>query len=109
MKIWIPTFSYHSGASIYIKRLSSLLLQLGHDVEVSTYSRFHQFFPYFPDRKDPYLVTVAARVKNPADVWTVRDEIVKEFANLRQLPISPRRLAEIKGNLSPIGEAGVMG
>ncbi len=58
-----------------------------------------QFFPYFPDRKDPYLVTVAARVKDPADAWLVRDEILKTFASLRTEPVSGQRLEEIKANL----------
>ncbi|NIR51566.1 insulinase family protein, partial [candidate division KSB1 bacterium] len=31
-----------------------------------------QLWPYFPDRIDPYLLTVAARVKNIEDVWYVR-------------------------------------
>ena len=52
-----------------------------------------QFFPHFPDKKDPYLLTVFARVKNIADIWYVRDEILKTFASLRTEPISSKRLA----------------
>lgn len=58
-----------------------------------------QLFPYFPDRADPYLVTVAARVKNAEDVWYVRDEILKTFARLRLESVSTKRLENIKGNL----------
>lgn len=58
-----------------------------------------QFFPYFPDRQDPYLLTVAARVKNIADIWYVRDEILKTFASLRSETISSKRLADSKSNL----------
>ncbi|MFQ5603650.1 MAG: M16 family metallopeptidase [bacterium] len=58
-----------------------------------------QFFPYFPDHFDPYLLTVFARVKNIADIWYVRDEILKEFAKWRTEPVSAKKLAEIKGNL----------
>ncbi len=58
-----------------------------------------QFFPYFPDRKDPYLLTVAARVKNPDDIWYVRDEILKTFAEMRLEEVPSGRLADIKNNL----------
>ncbi|RMF64240.1 MAG: insulinase family protein, partial [Calditrichaeota bacterium] len=58
-----------------------------------------QLWPYFPDRKDPYLLTVAARVKNIKDIWYVRDEILKTFAQLRTDPVSGKRLADIKSNL----------
>ncbi len=58
-----------------------------------------QLWPFFPDRRDPYLVTVAARVKDPADLAYVRDEILKTFADARTQKIAPERLAAIKGNL----------
>ncbi len=58
-----------------------------------------QLWAYFPDRVDPYLLTVAARVKDLNDVWYVRDEILKAFAQLRTEPVSAQRLAEIKSNL----------
>ncbi|MEE9169832.1 MAG: pitrilysin family protein [bacterium] len=58
-----------------------------------------QLWPYFPDHIDPYLVTVAARVKDIKDVWYVRDEILKTFAKLRTETVSAKRLADIKGNL----------
>lgn len=58
-----------------------------------------QLWSYFPDRMDPYLVTVAARVKDIQDVWYVRDEILKTFAKLRTETVSTKRLAEIKSNL----------
>ncbi len=66
-----------------------------------------QFFPYFPDRKDPYLVTIAARVKDPSEVWSVRDEILKTFADLRSEPVSGQRLDEIKANLRYSFAAGL--
>ncbi len=58
-----------------------------------------RIFPYFPDRKDPYLLTVAARVKNPDDIWYVRDEMLQTFADLRTDPVSRKRVADIKSNL----------
>ena len=54
---------------------------------------------YFPDRIDPYLVTVYARLKSAEDIWYVRDEILKTFAALRTDPVSASRLKEIQSNL----------
>lgn len=58
-----------------------------------------QLFSYFPDRTDPYLLSVAARAKNPDDIWYVRDEILNAFAKLRTERVSAQRLADIKANL----------
>ncbi|MFQ5825193.1 MAG: M16 family metallopeptidase [bacterium] len=58
-----------------------------------------QLWSYFPDRIDPYLLTVAARVKDINDVWYVRDEILKTFAKLRTETVSTKKLNEIKNNL----------
>ena len=58
-----------------------------------------QLWPYFPDRSDPYLLTVAARVKDVKDIWYVRDEILKTFAGLRNESVSVKRLQDIKGNM----------
>jgi zinc protease len=54
---------------------------------------------YFPDRIDPYLVTVYARLKKAEDIWYVRDEILKTFAGLREEPVSAARLRDIQSNL----------
>ena len=53
----------------------------------------------FPARIDPYLLTVAARVKDLNDVWYVRDEILKTFAKLRTEIVSAKKLDDIKNNL----------
>ncbi len=58
-----------------------------------------QLWAYFPDHIDPYLLTVGARVKDIKDLWYVRDEILKTFAQLRTEPVSAKRLEEIKSNL----------
>ncbi len=58
-----------------------------------------QLWSYFPDRTDPYLLTVAARLKNGADIWYVRDAILETFATLRNETVAAKRLAEIKANL----------
>ncbi|MDX1631198.1 MAG: pitrilysin family protein, partial [Thermoanaerobaculia bacterium] len=42
-----------------------------------------QLFDYFPGNTDPYLTTVFARVKDPADALYVRDQILETFAEAR--------------------------
>ena len=58
-----------------------------------------QLWPYFPDRKDPGLLMVAARVKDPADLGQVRDQIQREMARLRAVPFDAARLAAVQRNL----------
>ncbi len=58
-----------------------------------------QLWSYFPDRIDPYLLTVAARVKDIKDVWYIRDQILETFAQQRLEPVATKRLQEIKSNL----------
>jgi len=58
-----------------------------------------QFFSYFPDRIDPYLLTVFARVKDAGDIAYVREEILKTFAKVRTQDVQENRLNEIKSNL----------
>ena len=58
-----------------------------------------QLWAYFPDRADPQLVSVFARVKDPADVWTVRDAIQQTLADLRVNGVDPARMTAIKSNL----------
>ncbi|NNJ93063.1 MAG: glycosyltransferase family 4 protein, partial [Gammaproteobacteria bacterium] len=53
MKIWIPSLRYHSGASVYTKRLVRMLLELGYEVEHSSFSKLHQLFPYLLKFKRP--------------------------------------------------------
>jgi len=57
-----------------------------------------QIFPYYPGTVDPQLATVAARVKDMKDVLEVRDDILKAFAEAREKPIAPARLADAKSN-----------
>ncbi len=57
-----------------------------------------QFFGDLPLRKDPPLLTVGARVKDPADAVYVRDEILRTFARLREQPPSEQRVSEAKSN-----------
>ena len=57
------------------------------------------FFYSFPNQKDPYLVTVFARIKDIKDVWYVRDEIIKTFAKLRFETIPQSLVSRVAHNL----------
>jgi zinc protease len=57
-----------------------------------------QLFPFYPDRADPSLATVMARVKRPDDVVYVRDEILRAFAASRTTPVPASRLADAQSN-----------
>lgn len=57
-----------------------------------------QLAVFFPASKDPYLVTVLARLKNGDDAPMVRDAILEAFAQSRTTPPSPQRLADAKRN-----------
>ena len=58
-----------------------------------------QLFASFPDRVDPNLLTIGARVKDPADVWAVRDRIQQALADLRANGVEPARMEAIKSSL----------
>ena len=58
-----------------------------------------QLFAYFPNRRDPHLLTVMARVKTKSDVWEVRDQIQETFNALTAEPLEAARLAAMKSNL----------
>ena len=55
-----------------------------------------QLFDYSPNRVDPNLATIAARVKKPEDAVYVRDAIMQTVARLRTTPVSARELADAK-------------
>ncbi|MCS6953563.1 MAG: insulinase family protein [Bryobacteraceae bacterium] len=52
-----------------------------------------------PDRLDPYLFTVWARIKNVADVNYVRDQILATLDSFRKAPVPPSRLEAVKNHL----------
>ena len=62
---------------------------------------------YLPESIDPYLLTVMARVKNPADIWYVRDEILKTFAKFRLEQVSNQKLEHMKSHLKYAFAAGM--
>ncbi|MCW5981688.1 MAG: insulinase family protein [Bryobacteraceae bacterium] len=52
-----------------------------------------------PDRIDPYLFSVVARVKNPRDIEYVRDAILEEFRTFLDQPVPADRLEAVKSHL----------
>jgi zinc protease len=56
-------------------------------------------FSDFEDHRDPYLSSVAARVKDPKDVDYVRNEIIKTFDSFKSTSVPKARLDAVKSNL----------
>lgn len=57
-----------------------------------------QLFFFGNGNYDPSLLTVFARVKNPADAIYVRDAILKTFASVRNEKLDAKRVADAKSN-----------
>jgi zinc protease len=56
-------------------------------------------FADFEDHRDPYLLTVVARVKDPKDVDYTKAEILKAFDSFRTKPVAAEKLNAVKSNL----------
>ncbi len=81
-------------ASYAFSRSSDLYRRLVVEEQVAD-----QLWASFPDRRDPALLTVGARVKDPADVWAVRDAIQQTLAEIRANGVDAERMDAIKSNL----------
>ncbi len=77
--------------SLSFGRTSALYKRLVQDEQ-----KVDQLFDWLPNRVDPTLATIGARVKKPADALYVRDAILQTVASLRDKPVSARELAEAK-------------
>ncbi len=53
----------------------------------------------FEDHRDPYLLTVAARVKDPKDIEYVKAEIIKAFDSYKATAVAADKLNAVKSNL----------
>jgi zinc protease len=53
----------------------------------------------FEDHRDPYLLTVLARVKDPKDTEYVKAEILKAFDSFKSAPVASDKLNAVKSNL----------
>jgi zinc protease len=56
-------------------------------------------FPDYSDHVDPYLFSAVARVKDPADVEYVEQQILAAFEKLKQQPIPAEELESVKSHL----------
>ena len=56
-------------------------------------------FADFEDHRDPYLLTVVARVKDPKDVDYTKAEILKAFDSFRTTQVAADKLNAVKSNL----------
>src|SRR6185295_659574 len=56
-------------------------------------------FADFEDHRDPYLLTVAARVKDPKDVDYVKAELIKAFDSFKTGSVAADKLSAVKSNL----------
>ncbi len=52
-----------------------------------------------PNRMDPYLFTVLARIKDPKDIQSVRKEILATLQSFKDKPVDAKRLEQVKNHL----------
>ena len=57
------------------------------------------FFHQFADHRDPFLLQVLARIKDPEDLPAVRRAILAAFASVAVDPVDVERLARVKSHL----------
>jgi len=55
--------------------------------------------PLFEDHQDPFLVMVAARVKDPADIHGVSDHIISTFDSFKKAEVPGERLEGVKSHM----------
>ena len=56
-------------------------------------------FADFEDHRDPYLLTVVARVKDPKDIEYVKGELIKAFDSYKTAAPAKEKLDAVKSNL----------
>jgi zinc protease len=66
---------------------------------VITEQKVDTIFADFEDHRDPYLLTVVARVKDPKDIEYAKTEIIKAFDSYRTVPVAKEKLDAVKSNL----------
>jgi len=81
-------------AEISFSRSSPLYQKLVIDEQKCLY-----LYASFPDRRDPYLLTFNAVLKNEKDLSYVEKEIFKELERVKKEPVSEKLLTDIKSNM----------
>lgn len=77
--------------SLSFGRTSPLYKRLVQDEQ-----KVDQLFDFTPNRVDPTLATIGARVKKPQDALYVRDAILQTVARLRDEPVTAKALLDAK-------------
>jgi len=77
--------------SLSFGRTSPLYKRLVQDEQ-----KVDQLFDFTPNRVDPTLATIGARVKKPADALYVRDAILQTVARLRDTQVTAKELQDAK-------------
>ncbi|NNF66270.1 MAG: insulinase family protein, partial [Gammaproteobacteria bacterium] len=80
-------------SQIYFSQTSDIYKKL-----VTQNQMVDQLWAYFPDRKDPGLLIVAARLIDVEDTATVRADILDTIARARSELVDADRLTDIKSN-----------
>ncbi|MFT4923961.1 MAG: zinc protease [Phenylobacterium sp.] len=81
-------------AELYFSNTSDIYQKLVVDTQKAS-----EFFTYLPDRKDPHMLYIAAKVDNVEDIPFVRAEIAKTLASARSELPEPQKLEKLKSNL----------
>ncbi len=81
-------------AELYFSNTSDIYQKLVVDSQKAS-----QFLTYLPDRKDPHMLYIAAKVEKEADIPFVREEIAKTLAQARSTLADEQKLAKLKSNL----------
>jgi len=81
-------------SEIYLSESSDLYQKLVVDEQAAD-----ELFAYFPNAKDPGLLTIGARLTDGSQASHVRDEILKTLAHARTERIDDKRLAETRARL----------
>ena len=103
---YVPTEKDMPGldliSEIYFSESSDLYRQL-----VLEDQSVDQLFPWFPDRKDPGMLMIAARLTDAAHATTVRDRINDALAAARTQLVAEKKVDETKSRLRYSFTAGM--
>ncbi|CDG83312.1 M16 family metallopeptidase [Janthinobacterium agaricidamnosum] len=94
-----PAFSTESKDQAALGMLLSLSFgptSALHKRLVQDEQKVDQLLDYTPERVDPTLASIGARIKNIDDAVYVRDAILRTIAQLRDTPVSEKNLADAK-------------
>jgi len=98
----IPAFDTKSKDSASLDLLSSLLFDetspLYQELVIRD-QKVEELSVYAPFRRDPGLFMVFAKVKDPAQLDTVRERIYQTAEAAAKTPIDAKRLADVKSNV----------